>query len=670
MSERKTLKAMFFDGEWEKLRWWEFGPFVFWYVIKFALRDLAKHRGAVLTASLAFATALAVVPLLSVAMWALLTFGSASDGSSLEPYVQQLFPAAAGGIVAYLTHFADTSANEVAGLGALSFYAIAFFLFVSVERAFNIIWNSHRRRPLAQKIGAFLLIMSIGPLALSLSFGLSTYAAIRLEQFHDDPHFLLRLAPFLLAFAAFTAMNHWLPTTRVQALASALAGAFTAVAFELAKYGFNVYVTELVLVPYNQVYGALGLFPLFLIWLYVIWIIILFGAELAYTSQNLATLVRVARAAERGPGRAGEHVFRPTIGLELYAPIARAFKSGEGRLTDRDLVALTGYPETVVRSAIEELARGGSLEIVDDEEGERRLLPAKQLEDIELWPMLDAFFNFEPTSRSKTIDELLSRYEDVSHDILDGQSALAFVPDTGSRRAAGRSSEPKTRPEPGRRSPTPAPRRRSEPSRPDRDPVAPLAASEPLVDADVFEKPPADLSLDANGPTMDAKPLDRARDIAERARKLSPQESLPPEDPSPTEPREQTRAAPGPLALRTSSSSGSEEIPAELSDDGIRIHTQDILIEELHDDDDAPEPSAKELLKAALNKKGRKKKKRKEPSIELDIAGMWDDFDVNNYDDALAKASNDLRETSELEAEEIELGDELSFPPPMPGKKK
>jgi membrane protein len=654
---------MFFDGEWDKLRWWEFGPFVFWYVIAFSVRDLVKHRGSVLTASLAFSTALAVVPLLSVALWALLTFGGSADGASLEPYVQQLFPAAASGIVAYLTQFASTSANEVAGLGAVTFYAIAFFLFVSVERAFNIIWNSHRKRPIAQKIGAFLLIMSIGPLALSLSFALSTYAAIRLEQFHDDPHFLLRLAPFLLAFGAFTAMNHWLPTTRVQALASALAGAFTAVAFELAKYGFNVYVTELVLVPYNQVYGALGLFPLFLIWLYVIWIIVLFGAELAYTSQNLATLVRVARASEIGPGRAGEHVFRPTIGLELYAPIARGFKSGKGRLTDRELVALTGYPEPVVRSAIEELARTGSLEIVEEDEGDRRLLPAKQLEDIDLWPMLEAFFNFEPTSRSKTIDQLLSRYEDVSREVLEGESALAFVPETsGSRRSARRSSNPKTRPEPGRRSPTPAPRQRSEPSRPDPDPIVPLADAEPLVDADVFESPPVDLSLDAQGPTLDAKPIERARDIAKRARQLSPDSQV--ED---SQPRERTRAAPGPMALRTSPGQ-SDEIPAEMSDDGIRIHTQDILIEEF--DAEPEQPSAADLLKAALNKKGRKKKKkkRKEPSIEIDIAGMWDDFDVNNYEDALAKASSELRETSELDAEEVQLGDERSVPPPMPNK--
>lgn len=650
MDERKGIKEMFLDAEWSKLRWWEFGPFVAYYVVFFAVRDLIRERGTVLTASLAFATALAVVPLLSVALSVLLTAGSMDGGAALEPYIQQLFPSAAGGIVIYLTEFAKTSASEVAGVGALTFFAIAFFLFVAIERAFNIIWRSHRKRPLARKLGAFAALMVLGPVALSLSFGMTGYAAIQAEQFNVSPGFVLVLMPFLLGFAVFWGMNHFLPTARVHPAFSGLAGAFTAVAFELGKTGFNLYVTELILVPYNQVYGTLGLFPLFLIWLYVIWIIVLIGASLAYTAQNLRTLVRVERASQLGSGRAGDHVFAPTIGLELYAPIASAFKSGEGRMSDRDLVAVTGYAEHVVRAAVEELEKIGALEIVEDEEGDRRLLPAKQLEDIELWPMLDVFFEFESDTKAEPVRDLLRRYKTASLDVLTGQNALALVP--GDIVAAARAEAAR------RRQPTPAPVVRT----PEPDPLPPLAepsspsidsGGAPLVDADVFESPP-DMSFDladAQGPTLDAQ-LRRARAIADRAKSLKTQREEPLS--------ERTSAAPGPMAALVDATD--EHTVVEDSDDGIRIHTQDILVEE-EEMIEAAEPTAADLLKQVMSSKS-PKKKAKEPSIEIDIAGMWDDFEVDSYDEMLAQASSEVTR----DPDPAELGDERSSPPPMPDK--
>ena len=94
-----------------------------------------------------------------------------------------------------------------------------------------------------------------------------------------------------------------------------------------------------------------------------------------------------------------------------------------------------------------------------------------------------------------------------------------------------------------------------------------------------------------------------------------------------------------------------EPTSVDASGDGIRIHTQDILVEE----EEVVTPavgkpgSASLMLKKAMKSK---RPKKKEPSIEIDIAGMWDDFEVDNYDDALAEAS--------------ELGNEPSVPPPLP----
>src|SRR5690606_19089966 len=134
------------------------------------------------------------------------------------------------------------------------------------------------------------------------------------------------------------------------------------------------------LVPYSQIYGALGLFPIFLVWLYVTWIIIIIGAELAYCSQNIKTLAFLESVKKRRPHMASPHVFNPLIGLELYTPIARAFKSGAGRVAEKDLLTQTGYPEPVIRAVISTLEQVGVIDVVEDDAGERRLLPAKQLD--------------------------------------------------------------------------------------------------------------------------------------------------------------------------------------------------------------------------------------------------------------------------------------------------
>lgn len=654
-AKSQSARSLFLSGSWEKLRTWELAPWIPIYVLYYSIKGLIQKQVTILTASLAFVTALSVVPLLSVAVSVLAAYGDFDQRESpLEMYIQQLFPSAASEIANYLKEFATTSAAEVAGIGAIAFFVIGFFLFMAIERAFNVIWTSERQRPWLQKGMAFITLMTFGPVLLSLSFGWSSVAQIQLAQFGVDTQVIDRLLPFLVAFLFFTAMNHFLPTAKVRWWSSLLAGAFTATVFEFGKWGFNLYVTEVILVPYNQVYGAFGLFPLFLIWLYVIWIIVLFGASLAYTSQNLRTIVSVESASERAGGRHKENVFSPLIGLELYAPIARAFKSGDGRVSETDLVTSTGYPETVVRGVVTRLATVGALDVVEDEAGERRLLPSKQLDDIQLLPIVDNFFDFETAPNSLPMARLLEGYRAVTLEVLRAESALALIPQDSELSKKYADAQPW-------------------------DPIPPSslgqpsssAWQEPPADADPLESPPVvdELSQDEDKPTLDAqsrnRPLNRARGLSERARQLAKgSDSIPEMEKETTRPVGQD-----------------EEI---LEPEEIRIHTQDILVEasDLGDEPDDGDLTGSEVLPTDLGRSGAsgaaedsrlgggpKKKKKKESSIEIDIKGMWDDFEVDNYDEILAAASDELRRTEELsidDVEEAELGAEKSVPPPMP----
>jgi len=333
-SKKKDAKdgvlRRFRDGRWESIPSWQFHALTPFFAIYFALRQFFQDRAQDVASVLAFTTALSLVPLLSVVTSALALFGT-FDGTSptLRSFLEQAFPASAAEAATYLNQFAQTSATSVGGLSAAAFLIVAIFLFIEIERSFNRIWNAPDDRRWFHKILTFYFIITVGPFLLTLSVGLSARAQLVLARLGIESA-LPVLVSFLLTFVLFTLTHRLLPNTKVWWSAALVGGLFTTIAFELGKWGFNIYVNEVIFESYRTIYGALGLFPIFLVWIYVSWVIVLIGAELAYAVQHLRILVDVDAASRRSPGRQKEHIFNPLVGLEILAPVARGFKNGEG----------------------------------------------------------------------------------------------------------------------------------------------------------------------------------------------------------------------------------------------------------------------------------------------------------------------------------------------------
>ncbi len=621
-------RALFLSGRWDEMPQWQLAPMIVYYVLLFAGRELIRIRGTVLTASLAFLTALAAVPLgaTAVALFAALNFPIAE----IEPFVQRVFPANAADLAAYLEGFAASNAAGVAGAAALGFFGVGIFVFVAVESTFNLVWNAERSRSWFQKAVAYLILTTTGALTATASVILSGRAHFLHTQFGEPKSTGSLVLALLIGLCFFVAVNHFLPTARVRWWASLLAGLFTAVGLEIGKLGLNLYASEVVLVPYSQFYGALGFFPLVLVWLYCSWIVILVGAELAYVAQNLRTLAFIQSAKERRPGLASEHVFTPLIGLELYTPVARAFKGGKGRIAEKDLLPLTGYPESVIRSVVNQLEELGAVDVVEDEAGERGLLPAKQLDDIKLLPLVDGFFDFELQPNSQPMSKLMRGYRAVTLEVLRGLNALSLIPaddELGNKYASMSAFDPL--PESSLSEASSSAWREAKES--------PPKAAAPPPDDDPLESPPSTEKPTLPAPGSAPRRVDR--------------------DPEPAPSRTVAGRPVAAAATRPRPDADSdvdEEIPqavAEESADGIRIHTQDILLEEEGD-------AAGALPKA-------ESKRKKQTSIEIDVAGMWDDFEVDHYDEILQATEEAMSEASEPR----ELGNERSVPPPVPKSK-
>ncbi len=420
--------AMFRLGHWDEIPAWKLNLVAPLFTLYYAVREFFRDRAHNLSSSLAYTTVLSLVPLLSVVTSVLAILGAFdATNHNLVLYLEPIFPAAAAKAAQYLQEFAQTSATSVGGVSAVAFLVISVFLFMDIERTFNVVWHAPDSRPIFRKIVTFYFVVTVGPVLVTASVGLTARAQLVLTRFGLEMGFFGTVAPFLIAFFLFTFMHRWLPSTRVRWSAAFVGGLFTALSFEAAKYGFNFYVTQVILESYNTIYGALGLIPIFLVWVYLSWIVVLLGAELAYTVQNLRTIVEVDAAQLRTPAKQKTNIFNPLVGIEVLTPVARQFKSGHGALAENELIRELGYHEGFLREVVSELERLGAVKSVEDvDSGERAVIPAKQLDDIGLIRITENFFDFsEPNSA--LMAQLQSELRRVTADVMRGKTALALV---------------------------------------------------------------------------------------------------------------------------------------------------------------------------------------------------------------------------------------------------
>lgn len=205
---------------------------------------------------------------------------------------------------------------------------ISLGIFIATERVFNHIWQVDKRRNYLQRLLVFWVILTTSPLL----FGASLWAEDMLPTgglksfFQDSPYF----AAFL-AFLAFTSLYIFMPATKVRFRSAVIGGIVAAILWQLAKYGFLYYLDQINNV--TRFYSKIAALPLFLIWLYVTWMVVLCGAQLSYVHQNLAALSR-ARRTRLASGKRS----LAQLGLHLLYRVGVAFSAG-GKTPSLEAVA-------------------------------------------------------------------------------------------------------------------------------------------------------------------------------------------------------------------------------------------------------------------------------------------------------------------------------------------
>lgn len=233
---------------------------------------------------LAYASMFALVPL-SVAIFGIFAAFPVFESLSTrltEFLFTNFLPTAARAVEAYLRQFAD-SAARLTSVGVIALLASALWMMMSIEDTFNRIWRVTTPRSGFSRVLVYWTVLTLGPILAVSSLALSSYLlSLPMIGGNQEPTWgprLLSLVPLVVELTAFTLAYAIVPNRRVFFRHALAGGVLATVLFECAKSGFAYYLKQ---VPsYEQIYGTLAVLPIFLIWLYLSWVVILLGASIA-----------------------------------------------------------------------------------------------------------------------------------------------------------------------------------------------------------------------------------------------------------------------------------------------------------------------------------------------------------------------------------------------------
>jgi len=264
--------------------------FMFFQIIfartSYILRHFYLSNAMQVASSLAFTSLLSLVPLLTV-MFGL--FGEISVLQNFSTLIQNFifanFVPEFGQTIEQYIYIFSMKASQLTISGSVFLVLIAMMLLATIDNSFNRIWKIKKKRNPIKRILIYFSLLIIGPLLIGIGLALTSYLlsipviADVDTTFNVKTH-LLGWLPFLMTSIAFILLYILVPNCYVYKKYAVSAGVICAILFELAKYGFGIYVKEMS--GYENIYGALAILPLFLVWIYISWVIILFGAHITF----------------------------------------------------------------------------------------------------------------------------------------------------------------------------------------------------------------------------------------------------------------------------------------------------------------------------------------------------------------------------------------------------
>jgi membrane protein len=370
------------------------------------LRELLGGQLNLRAMSLVYTTLLSIVPLLAVSFSVLKGFGF---HQRLESYLFEIMlePLGPSGAEVAETIIGFVENVKVGMLGSVGFAFLIYTVIAlvqKIESAFNFVWQIERLRSMSQRFSNYLSVITIGPVLIFSAVGftatvLNTEMALWLssvEPFGTLMVYISKLVPYLLVCLAFTFIYILIPNTRVQFRAALVGGVLAGVLWKITGWGFATFIASSA--KYAAIYSSFAILILLLIWMYLSWLILLVGSQIAYFVQNpkFMTLRRVRFVLSNR--------LREQLALQIMYLVGYHHYHNKPPWTLEQLIEHLDLPDEPVSRIIQVLIDAGYLAEIHTEET-TEYLPQQAIETTRLDDLFTAVRN-AGESRFLSVDQL------------------------------------------------------------------------------------------------------------------------------------------------------------------------------------------------------------------------------------------------------------------------
>ncbi len=291
----KKAERFVWDKKWEEKAWPIRKFFYILQVLHLSIYGIKEDNIKFYSAALTYYSLLSIVPVFALIF-------AVAKGFNLEKILERILLTQLKGqelLVEKLLELARsllerTKGSVIAGVGVLFLIWSVIKVFSEIDNAINDIWRSDKRRSLGRKFTDYFSLIIVAPIFYIISNSISLFISHKFVKFAgliDLPHEIVslillsfKLIPIILLFILFSFMYVYIPTSPVKLKCAFLAGFIISifyVLFQTVAVGLFLNISR-----YSAVYGSLAVLPILIIWIYFSWVLILFGAKIAYVSQN------------------------------------------------------------------------------------------------------------------------------------------------------------------------------------------------------------------------------------------------------------------------------------------------------------------------------------------------------------------------------------------------
>lgn len=356
----------------EELGRWERTTKLLVRIARHGARQLVRHRAPQMAAALSYRTLFSLVPLLVVALvGARLFFGQGAITEPLHSLMEHTGldqirldstsadltqPQTAGEWIESLALGISTRLNfgAIGVVGAVLLIYAAISLLLTIESAFNTVFAAPRPRGRFRRITNYWTLLTLGPAAIMLT----GYVGQRFKQVVNDlgGSFGVSITgvvvTFVMSWLVLLLAYKVVPNKRVK-MGPALYGSFIAtLLWHFSKWGFGEYVD--LSTGSQQLYGSLGLLPVFLLWIHLTWLVVLFGLELTATLQAVGADEDAFARYETQRNEQRGALVDPATALVVMSALADGFKKGQA-LMPSDAAEAAQIPERSAEALLEAL---------------------------------------------------------------------------------------------------------------------------------------------------------------------------------------------------------------------------------------------------------------------------------------------------------------------------